>query len=272
MSHSFLYTLFSRACTLLLGAHSIFRIHGANSGLKRPFIKSFFRNVIVIRARARLSVLVRYCAAVFSKKKKPKEITNDTDSFVVVRNTHTHTHILQVKSPGLDRTEVVNTRNDLVIHRGSTTNFPWQSTEGTVHFPSVVVQTQFDAHCIMFSNFTVRGRIVKITPSSHPGDLPHLSATENTSTTSTSCDQPAHILSRANSAAWRNDCFPQLHTPTSLVSHLGTTTGTSNTDSDILRQDCQRTHAESSPATAATDANWRQQSRHMLQILSKLDL
>ena len=53
------------------------------------FIKSFFRNVIVIRARARLSVLVRYCAAVFSKKKKPKEITNDTDSFVVVRNTHT---------------------------------------------------------------------------------------------------------------------------------------------------------------------------------------
>ena len=42
-------------------------------------------------------------------------------------------------------------------------------------------------------------------------DLPYLSATDATSTTWTSCDQPSHILLRVDSPVWRNDFSTKAH-------------------------------------------------------------
>ena len=61
-------------------------------------------------------------------------------------------------------------------------------------------QTQSDARCILSALLWFKVGIDKVIHRVIIADLSHLSATETTSTTWTSCDQPAHILLCGNSA------------------------------------------------------------------------
>ena len=66
LSQWFLRTLFNRACAYsargINCASSDFRSHCLHNDSRTSFLEHSLRTIIVIRARARLSVLVRYCA------------------------------------------------------------------------------------------------------------------------------------------------------------------------------------------------------------------
>ena len=92
-AHSFVIVVFAHCFTAhghFRSKHIQFRVHCMNDALRTHLLKNSLRTVTVIRARARLSVLVRHCARSFQKN--TQKVDSDTDVAVVfVKHSHTPT-------------------------------------------------------------------------------------------------------------------------------------------------------------------------------------